>query len=110
MGIATNDSFPPGVAKPQSVLSGSVMAKLLLKASSVSSSANGYAFDDQASQDAFDYIEMFHNPKHIEGGVLSTTEFERQQEMRPRLLVRLSSLLHHKLRAERKTCCTNGLW
>ncbi|MDB6454987.1 IS3 family transposase, partial [Falsirhodobacter sp. 20TX0035] len=35
-------------------------------------------------QDVFDYIEMFYNPKrkHVRNGMLSPTEFERQQMMR----------------------------
>jgi putative transposase len=38
----------------------------------------------EAQQDVFDYIEMFYNPKrkHVRNGMLSSVEFERQQEMR----------------------------
>jgi putative transposase len=37
----------------------------------------------EARQDAFDYIEMFNNPKrkHVRNGMLSSVEFERQQKL-----------------------------
>ena len=38
----------------------------------------------EARQDVINCIEMFYNPmrKHVKNGMLSTVEFERQQEMR----------------------------
>jgi len=41
-----------------------------------------YRLRDQARQDVFDYIEMFHNPKrkHVRNGMLSPVEFEKQQK------------------------------
>ena len=43
-----------------------------------------YKTRDEARRDMFDYIEMFYNPrrKHVRNGMLSTAEFERQQEMK----------------------------
>ncbi len=39
---------------------------------------------EDARQDVFNYIEMFHNPKrkHVRYGMLSPVEFERQQATR----------------------------
>ena len=41
-----------------------------------------YRSREEASQDVFDYIEMFYNPKrkHVRNGMLSPVEFERQQK------------------------------
>jgi putative transposase len=41
-----------------------------------------YRTRDEASQDVFDYIEMFYNPtrKHVRNGMLSPVEFERQMK------------------------------
>lgn len=43
-----------------------------------------YRTREEARQDVFDYIEMFYNPKrkHARNGMLSPTEFERQQKLR----------------------------
>ena len=40
-----------------------------------------YKTREQARQDVFDYIEMFYNPvrKLVRNGMLSPTQFERQQ-------------------------------
>lgn len=42
-----------------------------------------YRSRDEARQDAFDYIEMFYNPKrkHVRNGMLSPVEFERLQKI-----------------------------
>jgi len=44
-----------------------------------------YKTRDDARQDAFDYIEMFYNPKckHANNGLLSPVDFERWQNMKP---------------------------
>ena len=43
-----------------------------------------YRTREEARQDAFDYMEMFYNPKrkHARNGMLSPVEFERQKMMR----------------------------
>ncbi len=43
-----------------------------------------YTTRQHARQDIFDYIEFFYNPKrkHGNNGILSPTEFERQQKWR----------------------------
>lgn len=43
-----------------------------------------YRTREEASQDVFDYIEMFYNPKrkHARNGMLSPVEFERRQKMK----------------------------
>lgn len=42
-----------------------------------------YRSRDEARQDAFDYIEMFYNPKrkHVRNGMLSPVEFEKRQKI-----------------------------
>lgn len=42
-----------------------------------------YRNRDEARQGAFEYIEMFYNPKckHVRDGMLSPVEFERQQKI-----------------------------
>ena len=44
-----------------------------------------YKTREEARSDVFDYIEMFYNPKrkHTNNGMLSPTEFERQQKLKP---------------------------
>tara|TARA_R110002096_G_scaffold374757_1_gene568460 strand:+ start:381 stop:611 length:231 start_codon:yes stop_codon:yes gene_type:complete len=44
-----------------------------------------YRTRGDASQDVFDYIEMFYNPKrkHANNGMLSRVNFERQQKLNP---------------------------
>jgi putative transposase len=44
-----------------------------------------YKTRDDASQDIFDYIEMFYNPqrKHVRNGMLSPVEFETRQKLNP---------------------------
>jgi putative transposase len=44
-----------------------------------------YRTRDEARQDVFDYIEMFYNPKrkHANNGLLSPTDFELQQKLKP---------------------------
>ena len=44
-----------------------------------------YKTRDQAHQDLFEYIEMFHNPKrkHANNGLLSPVIFEQQQKLNP---------------------------
>jgi|TARA_R100000455_G_scaffold20305_1_gene10081 putative transposase len=44
-----------------------------------------YKTREEARSDVFDYIEMFYNPKrkHTSNGMLSPTEFERQQKLKP---------------------------
>jgi len=43
-----------------------------------------YKTRENARQDVFDYIELFYNPKrkHSNNGMLSPTDFERQQKMK----------------------------
>ena len=43
-----------------------------------------YRTRDKARSDAFDYIEMFYNPKrkHANNGMLSPINFEKQQKMK----------------------------
>ncbi len=43
-----------------------------------------YRTREEAGRDAFDYIEMFCNPKrkHARNGMLTPLEFERQQKLR----------------------------
>jgi putative transposase len=44
-----------------------------------------YKTKDEARQDVFDYIEMFHNlqRKHVRNGMLSPIKFEAQQKLNP---------------------------
>jgi len=44
-----------------------------------------YRTREEARSDVFDYIEMFYNPKrkHVNNGMLSPADFEKQQKMKP---------------------------
>lgn len=54
-----------------------------------------YRTREEARQDAFDYIEMFYNPKrkHARSGMLSPVDFERQQKKsNPRVPTKLGDI------------------
>ena len=51
-----------------------------------------YKTRDEARQNVFDYIEMFYDPKrkHVRNGMLPPIEFETQQKLNSRSVVRVS--------------------